>query len=116
MRSNEERVAAVKKRVKEEEQKKHRRQRTLLAVSCTAASILCIIAMAAVMPSAVEEAVSENYAVFGTTASIFGRSTTSGYVLIGTVSFVLGTAVGVLFCRIRERNRSEGKREKNEGI
>lgn len=106
MRSTEERIALMHKRA-EEYGKKSRRQKVLIA---QAASI--IICLAAVITAAVMMPGFEDITMSGVTsgemnASIFSQSPVLGYIVIGIIAFLLGTAVTVLCFRLKKWEREE---------
>ena len=98
MRTNEERVAAVKQRAAQLERQKRQRQKRLLAFACACASLAVIVGAALAMPHL---QTSWRGAAYQTTASIFADSAVCGYVLIALLAFALGVCVTVLCYRLR---------------
>lgn len=98
MRTNEERVAAVKQRVAQLERQKRLRQKRLLALACACASLAVIVGAALALPHL---QTSWRGAAYQTTASIFADSAAAGYVLIALLAFTLGVCVTVLCFRLR---------------
>lgn len=98
MRTNEERVAAVKSRAARLERKKRLRQKRLLALACACASLAVIVGAALAMPQLQTR---WRGATYQTTASIFADSAAAGYVLIALLAFALGVCVTVLCFRLR---------------
>ncbi len=98
MRTNEERVAAVKSRAAQLECQKRLRQKRLLALACACASLAVIVGAALALPH-----LQTNWrgAAYQTTASIFADSAVCGYVLIALLAFALGVCVTVLCYRLR---------------
>lgn len=91
MRTNEERIAAVKSRAAQLE-----RQKRLLALAC--ASLAVIVGAALALPHLQTR---WRGAAYQTTASIFADSAAAGYVLIALLAFALGVCVTVLCFRLR---------------
>ena len=101
MRSNEERIAEVKRRIAEKEYKKRLRREWAAAVCCVAA---CLAVIAGVSVSRIEMGTSSG---FETAARMLGGSTALGYIVVGLLAFVLGVCVTVLCFRIRRLNEEE---------
>lgn len=98
MRTNEERVAAVKSRAARLERKNRLRQKRLLALACVCASLAVIVGVALALP---QLEMHWRGAAYQTTASIFVDSAAAGYVLIALLAFALGVCVTVLCFRLR---------------
>ena len=100
MRTNEERVAAVKSRAARLERKKRLRQKRLMALACACAcaSLAVIVGVALALPHLQTR---WRGAAYQTTASIFADSAAAGYVLIALLAFTLGMCVTVLCFRLR---------------
>ena len=113
MRSNEERVAAVKLRVKELEVQRRRRRNKIAALSSVAASFVIIVLLAFTVPGIAAQIAIGDYAGYEASASIFAGSVTIGYIAIGLMSFVLGVLVTVPCFKLRDFERSD--REKHDG-
>ena len=98
MRTNEERIAAVKSRAAQLERQKRQRQKRLLAFACACASLAVIVGAALALPHL---QTSWRGAAYQTTASIFADSAVCGYVRIALLAFALGVCVTVLCYRLR---------------
>ena len=118
MRSNAERVAAVKQRIAEKEREKRRRRERLIAVSASAISLIFIVGISLCMPSLAEKASSVDHVNFGTTASIFSDNGALGYLVIGILAFCLGVSATVLSYRVhqREQERQAESHKKEEDV
>ena len=108
MRTNEERVAAVKSRAAQLERQKRLRQKRLLALACACASLAVIVGAALALPHLQTR---WRGAAYQTTASIFADSAAAGYVLIALLAIALGVCVTVLCVRLHELERDEGSEE-----
>ena len=108
MRSNEERVAEVKRRIAEKErQKKLRRSR----ISAVAACLVLILVLALFMPGIAGQLRPGGYSDYEMAASMFGENGALGYIIIGLLAFLLGVCVTILCFRIRLLNREEQSME-----
>ena len=85
MRSNEERIAEVKRRIEKREREEglHRSRIT------------------GIMPDAASRYRNNSYSNYDMAASIFGNSEALGYIAIGLLAFLLGICVTILCFRIR---------------
>lgn len=111
MRSNGERVAAVRRRVEQIERQKRQRRNRLMALSAAAACLAVIIGLSFAMPGISEKLAAGNYMEYETAASIFGGSAAAGYIIIGLLSFALGICVTVLCFKItafRKKDKGTG--------
>lgn len=109
MRSNEERVAAVKRRVRQLEAQRRRSRSRIAVLSSAVACLAIIVAAACAMPGVMERLTAGNYAGYETAASIFGGSTTIGYIVIGLLAFVLGVLVTLLCFKLKDFDRRGGE-------
>ncbi len=115
MRSNEERVAAVKRRVARIERRKRQRRNRIVALSSVAACLVGIVGAAFAMPGISEKLIALDYAGYETAASIFGGSAAAGYIVIGLLAFVLGVCVTVLCFKRKAFREKDGKTEDGDG-
>ena len=112
MRSNEERFRAVKNRAAQIEQKKRWRQAQALSVLSVVSCLAMIVVISHVLPSAVTGFVPTDDVGLEAAGSIFSGVAT-GYVIVGLLSFVLGTCT-TLLC-IHLRRWSQTAKEENRG-
>ena len=115
MRSNEERVAAVKARIAEKENQKKRRLGYLMTASSMAACIALIIVLSGFIPDIIKKVPMEGMQKYTAAASIFGSGAESGYILIALIAFVLGISVTIFCSRMRHyidrNNHAQGEQE-----
>ena len=111
MRSNEERIAEVKRRIAEKEYKKRLRREWSAAVCCVAACLAVIAGVSLSMPDIVSRIEMGTSSGFETAATMFGGSAALGYIVIGLLAFVLGVCVTILCFRIRLLNKEEQMEE-----
>ena len=107
MRSNEERIAEVKRRIAEKEYKKRLRREWAAAVCCVAACLAVIAGVSLSMPDTVSRIEMGTSSGFETAATMLGGSTALGYIVVGLLAFVRGVCVTVLCFRIRRLNEEE---------
>ena len=116
MRSNEERVAEVKRRIAEKERQKKLRRSRIAAFSAVAACLVLLIGASLAMPGIAASIQTGDYCGFETAASIFHSGVALGYIVIGLLAFLLGVCVTVLCFRLRQMNREDGQDKESEGI
>ena len=107
MRSNEERVAEVKRRIAEKERQKKLRRSRIAAVSAVAACLVLIVVLSLFMPGIAGQLRPGGYSDYEMVASMFGENGALGYIIIGLLAFLLGVCVTILCFRIRLLNREE---------
>ena len=107
MRSNEERVAEVKRRIAEKERQKKLRRSRIAAVSAVAACLVLILVHSLFMPGIAGQLRPGGYSEYEMSASMFGENGALGYIIIGLLAFLLGVCVTILCFRIRLLNREE---------
>ena len=111
MRSNEERVAEVKRRIAEKERQKKLRRSRIAAVSAVAACLVLILVLSPFMPGIAGQLRPGGYSDYEMVASMFGENGALGYIIIGLLAFLLGVCVTILCFRIRLLNREEQSME-----
>ena len=111
MRSNEERVAEVKRRIAEKERQKKLRRSRIAAVSAVAACLVLILVLSLFMPGIAGQLRPGGYSDYEMVASMFGENGALGYIIIGLMAFLLGVCVTILCFRIRLLNREEQSME-----
>ena len=107
MRSNEERIAEVKRRIAEKERQKKLRRSRIAAVSAVAACLVLILVLSLFMPGIAGQLRPGGYSDYEMVASMFGENGALGYIIIGLLAFFLGVCVTILCFRIRLLNREE---------
>lgn len=107
MRSNEERVAEVKRRIAEKERQKKLRRSRIAAFSAVAACLVLILVLSLFMPGIAGQLRPGGYSDYEMVASMFGENGALGYIIIGLLAFFLGVCVTILCFRIRLLNREE---------
>lgn len=115
MRSNEERVAAVKKRIAEIEKQRRMRRSRMIAGFAVAASLAIIVGLANLMPGIDDEFWQGGYHNIGTAATIFGGRAAVGYAVIALIAFVLGACVTILCYRIHLFHQDGKDAEEGQG-
>lgn len=113
MRSNEERVAAVKSRVKEIERQKRQRMSRIITVSSMAACFIVIVVLSGLMPDIIHRIDAGKIQKYNVTASMFGNSATSGYIAIALIAFLLGICVTIFCTRMHHYMQMEQQEQGN---
>lgn len=117
MRSNEERVEAVRRRVAEIERQKRRQKSWIAAVSAVAACLAVIIGLSLFMPGISESLSAGNYANYATAAGIFTSDAAIGYIIIGLLAFVLGVCVTILCFKLKAfQEQGQETEEENDRV
>lgn len=111
MRSNEERIAEVKRRIAEKERQKKLRRSRIAAISAVAACLVLILVLSLFMPGIAGQLRPGGYSDYEMVASMFGENGALGYIIIGLLAFLLGVCVTILCFRIRLLNREEQSME-----
>ncbi len=112
MRSNEERIAEVKRRIAEKEYKKRLRREWSAAICCVAACLAVIVGVSLSMPDTVSRIEMGTASNFETAATILGGSAALGYIVVGLLAFVLGVRDGVMFPHPQTERRRTDRRAK----
>ena len=111
MRSNEERIAEVKRRIAEKEYKKRLRREWAAAVCCVAACLAVIVGVSLSMPDIVSRIEMGTASNFETAATMLGGSAALGYIVVGLLAFVLGVCVTIACFRICLLHKDEQSEE-----
>ena len=111
MRSNEERIAEVKRRIAEKEYKKRLQREWAAAVCCVAACLAVIAGVSLSMPDIVSQIEMGTASNFETTATMLGGSSAPGYIVVGLLAFVLGVCVTIACFRICLLHKDEQSEE-----
>ena len=96
MRSNAERVAAVKLRAAQIQRQKRQRRNRIAALASAAVCLAVIVGVSLAMPGISGKLLAGDYTGYETAAGIFSGSAAAGYILVGLLAFVLGVCVTVL--------------------
>lgn len=115
MRSEQERVEAVKRRAAELKRQRGLRRGRIITGSAAAASLALIVGLARLMPEMIRGADGAGYADAGAAASIFGGGAGIGYVVIALIAFALGVCVTALGYHIRRMYREDREAEDGHG-
>lgn len=107
MRSNEERVAEVKRRMEQKKRQEELHRSRIVMASAVAASLLFIAGLSFFMPGIAGQISTDGYSNYGMTASIFHNSSALSYIIIGLVAFILGVCVTILGVRIHHLNNTQ---------
>ena len=114
MRSHEERVAETKRRIAARQREKRLRRNTITMASAVAACLVLLIGASLAMPGIAASIQTGDYSGFETAASIFQSCAALGYIVIGSLAFLLGVCVTVLCFRLRQMNREDAQDQESE--
>ena len=107
MRSNEERVAEVKRRIEQNKRQEELQRSRIVMAAAVAASILFIAGLSAFMPGIAGQISTDGYSHYGMTASIFHNSNVLSYIIVGLASFILGVGITILGVRIHHLGKTQ---------
>ena len=107
MRSNEERVAEVKRRIERNKRQEELHRSRIVMAAAVAASILFIAGLSFFMPGIAGQISTDSYSHYGMTASIFHNSSVLSYIIIGLAAFALGVCVTILGVRVHHLNKTQ---------
>mgnify|MGYP002770460660 FL=1 len=111
MRTDTERTQQILQRTAQLKRARQVRRQHLTELGCAAACLALVVCIGAWMPGWVGTPVAVSASVGGT-ASILGQGSAGGYILVGLLSFLLGSCVTILLYRLRRR--SEKKQQTGE--
>ena len=104
MRSNDERLQAVKKRASQ----LRRASAKKAAVAAVAACAAIIVGLSLAIPKVAAGFSEGGFEYSGLTASIFKSGSALGYILMGVLAFVLGVCVTILCYRLKGDSNGKG--------
>ena len=108
MLTEEERLKRIYGRAKEIRQKEQRRRQRIVDTCCIAACVVLIFGLGMVLPQIAGRADDTGFnGISSGAASIFGSSTSVGYVFMGILCFLLGVFATLLLYRLHRRNKKE---------
>lgn len=108
MRSTDERIVELNRRGALVRRQKAARRNRWIAVSGVGASLCLIVLFSYKMPELMGQAAAGGFDYIGTAASVFYQGSTLSYMLIGLLSFVLGSAVTIL-CHLLHAKTAENQ-------
>jgi len=109
MRSNEERLELMHKRAAEYGMES-RRRKVLIAQAASVIICLAVVITAAVLMPGLNDATVAGTVPGEMNASVFSESPVLGYIVIGIISFLLGTSVTVLCFRLKKWEQQENSK------
>ena len=77
----------------------------IVGLGCIAACVILITCLGILMPQVANQPAYAIDGFFPGAASIFGNNSAQGYILMGTICFLLGVCVTVLLYRLHRKNR-----------
>lgn len=112
MKTDTERTRQILQRTAQLKQARQVRRQRITEVGCVAACLALVVCLGMWMPGWVGAPVAVSPASAGGTASMLGQGSAGGYLLVGLLSFLLGSCVTILLYRLRRR--SEKKQQTGE--
>lgn len=103
MRSNEERVRCIQQRtaeLKRQQAERRQRQQRLIDLGCLAACLALVIGLGTLMPGLSSALNGADTLQTTGAASLLAENAALGYILIGSLSFLLGICVTILLYRL----------------
>ena len=111
MSTNKERMELIFQRAEEIRKKQKRKKKLWMQTGCVAVGRVLVISLGLCMPGWMEQAVTGSVSHNSGAASLIADQSQLGYIVVGIVSFVLGSAVTVLLYRIKEQNQKKREQE-----
>ena len=106
MRTDTERTQQILQRTAQLKRARQVRRQRVLELGCAAACLALVVCLGAWMPGWVGTPVAVS-ASAGGTASMLGQGSASGYILVGLLSFLLGSCMTILLYRLRRRREKK---------
>ena len=107
MRTEQERMELIRNRTLEIRRKEQKRRQRTQDFGCVAACVILIACLGILMPQVANQPAYAIDGFFPGAASIFGNNRAQGYILMGTICFLLGVCVTVLLYRLHRKNREK---------
>lgn len=108
MRTNEERIEAMHRRAEQLENESRLKRARVMGSAIMAAGFAAVIMLAVRMPG-IAEGLNTEGSGGSMSGSIFAASGNMGYVVIGVIAFLLGSALTLFSMRLTEYRRDRGK-------
>ena len=113
MRTNEERLRRIGRRTAQLRRARQRRRQRALDAVCVGACLLLVAALGLAMPGWAGTSVALHVAPIGTAGMLSERGA-DGYILVGVLSFLLGSCVTILLYRLRRSSEKKHTRDDDE--
>lgn len=107
MRTSKERMDLIFQRTEEIKKERKDKKRLWLEAGCVAACLALVISIGLCMPGMMEQTASGSVAHTSGAASLIANQSQLGYIVVGIISFLLGSVTTVLLYQIKERNQKK---------
>lgn len=105
MKTDAERMALIRQRTAQLQRQARARQMLLIDAGCMAACLALVVCLGLAMPGWAGTSVALHVSPTGTAGMLSERGA-DGYILVGVLSFLLGSCVTILLYRLRRSSRS----------
>ena len=105
MKTDAERMALIRQRTAQLQRQAHARQMLLIDAGCMAACLVLVVCLGLAMPGWAGTSVALHVSPTGTAGMLSERGA-DGYILVGVLSFLLGSCVTILLYRLRRIEES----------
>ena len=112
MKTDAERMALIRQRTAQLQRQAHARQ-LLIDAGCMAACLALVVCLGLAMPGWAGTSVALHVAPTGTAGMLSERGA-DGYILVGVLSFLLGSCVTILLYRLRRSSEKKHTRDDDE--
>ena len=103
MKTDAERMALIRQRTAQLQRQARARQMLLIDAGCMAACLVLVVCLGLAMPGWAGTSVALHVSPTGTAGMLSERGA-DGYILVGVLSFLLGSCVTILLYRLRRHN------------
>lgn len=113
MKTDVERMALIRQRTAQLQRQARTRQMLLIDAGCMAVCLALVVCLGLAMPGWAGTSVALHVAPTGTAGMLSERGA-DGYILVGVLSFLLGSCVTILLYRLRRSNEKKHTRDDDE--
>lgn len=110
MKTDAERMALIRQRTAQLQRQARARQMLLIDAGCMAACLALVVCLGLAMPGWAGTSVALHVSPTGTA----GKRGADGYILVGVLSFLLGSCVTILLYRLRRSSEKKHTRDDDE--
>lgn len=113
MKTDAERMALIRQRTAQLQRQARARQMLLIDAGCMAACLVLVVCLGLAMPGWAGTSVALHVSPTGTAGMLSERGA-DGYILVGVLSFLLGSCVTILLYRLRRSSEKKHTRDDDE--
>lgn len=113
MKTDAERMALIRQRTAQLQRQACARQMLLIDAGCMAACLVLVVCLGLAMPGWAGTSVALHVSPAGTAGMLSERGA-DGYILVGVLSFLLGSCVTILLYRLRRSSEKKHTRDDDE--